>query len=236
MPRKPATADDGGTYDFRGEAPPPHADAQRPSADLLLWAYCRTLFPMVDPDSGQVEWFSPDPRGVIPLDPPHAFRVPRNLAREVRRGRFAIRCDRAFQEVFKACATARSETNVSWMNEQLAEAYAELFERGFAHSIEAWLDERLVGGLYGVHIGAAFFGESMFSRPDLGGSNASKVCLVHLVNWLRRRGFTLLDTQFWHEHLDQFGCVEISAAEYERQLREAVGRTVEWGEFRTGAG
>jgi leucyl/phenylalanyl-tRNA--protein transferase len=217
------------------DAPPDGSDPQQPTPELLLWAYRHAIFPMADPDTGQIEWFSPDPRGIIPLQPPgnpEAFHVPRNLAREMRKKKFDIRSDTEFEQVMRACGTDRSWFNRSWINETIISAYCELHRRGHAHSVEAWLNGELVGGLYGVHIGGAFFGESMFSLPRKGGSNSSKVCLVHLVNWLRHRGFTLLDTQFWNEHLDQFGCVEASAEDYLVMLNEAVRKDVTWGDFR----
>lgn len=224
MPPKAHVPDDDDT-------PPPGCDPQHPTAELLLWAYRHAIFPMVDPDRNVIEWFRPDLRGIIPLHPPDAFHIPRTLSREVRKRRFAVRSDTAFERVMRECATDRSPFNRSWMNERLLSAYVELHKVGHAHSIEAWLDDELVGGLYGVHIGGAFFGESMFSRPAKGGSNSSKVCLVHLVRWLRERGFSLLDTQFSNHHLDQFGCVEIEAGEYERLLRMAVAMNVTWGRF-----
>jgi leucyl/phenylalanyl-tRNA--protein transferase len=135
----------------------------------------------------------------------------------------------------RECATERSASNRSWMNERLLRSYVELHRRGHAHSIEAWLQDELVGGLYGVHIGGAFFGESMFSRPGRGGTNASKVCLVHLVRWLQKRGFSLLDTQFRTPHLAQFGCTEIPAREYRTTLANAVAAEVAWGEFNSEA-
>jgi leucyl/phenylalanyl-tRNA--protein transferase len=128
----------------------------------------------------------------------------------------------------RACGTDRSLTNRSWINEGIVDAYVALHQLGFAHSVEAWLGDKLVGGLYGVHIGGAFFGESMFSRPDLGGTNASKVCLVHLVKHLRERGFTLLDTQFSTPHLAQFGCVEVDAEHYLAMLNKAVRTFASW--------
>lgn len=210
------------------DAPPPGSDPQRPTAEMLLWAYRHAFFPMVDPDRDFIEWFHPDPRGIIPLKPVEAFHIPRNLAREVRKAKFTIRTDTAFERVMRECATDRTRFNRSWMNERLLAAYVKLFDIGHAHSIEAWLDESLVGGLYGVHIGGAFFGESMFSRPAIGGSNSSKVCLVHLVQHLRKRGFGLLDTQFSNDHLDQFGCMEIDAEAYHNLLAEAVALDVSW--------
>jgi len=200
-------------------------DPQRPTPEMLLWAYRQGIFPMADPWTGRIDWFCPDPRGVIPLE---AFHVPRSLARVVRSGRFEIKVDSAFQSVMRACAERRSPENPSWIDERLIGAYTALHERGHAHSVEAWRRGRLVGGLYGVHIGAAFFGESMFSRPAKGGSNASKVCLVHLVERLCGGGCTLLDTQFWNPHLDQFGCIEISRDEYLARLSQAVSGNDCW--------
>jgi leucyl/phenylalanyl-tRNA--protein transferase len=208
------------------EKPPPRSDLQRPSAELLLWAYGHGVFPMGDPDTGRIDWFSPDPRGIIPLN---QFHVPKNLAREVRKGRFDVRFDTAFEQVMRGCAIDRNHLNRSWIDETIIHAYCQLHRHGFAHSVEAWLADELVGGLYGVHIGGAFFGESMFNRSDLGGTNSSKICLVHLVARLRHRGFILLDTQFWNEHLDQFGCLEISADQYLRQLTNAIRVKITWG-------
>jgi leucyl/phenylalanyl-tRNA--protein transferase len=221
MPRRLPQPDDN---------PPAGSDPQQPTAELLLWAYAHAIFPMVDPERDVIDWFHPDPRGIIPLQPVEAFHIPKNLAREVRKSRFTIRSDGAFERVMRECATDRSRDNRSWMNERLLAAYIELFSRGHAHSIEAWLNDQLVGGLYGVHIGGAFFGESMFSRPPHG-SNSSKVCLVHLVNWLRARGFTLLDTQFQNDHLERFGCVEVAAKAYHAMLAQAVKAKATWGEF-----
>jgi leucyl/phenylalanyl-tRNA--protein transferase len=192
---------------------------QHPDGDLLLHAYINGIFPMADPEAGVIEWFRPDPRGILPLDGVH---VPRSLQRRVRSERFEVSVNRAFEEVLRACAVPRSAENGSWMVEDLLAAYLELHDRGFAHSVEARRDGVLVGGLYGVHIGSAFFGESMFSRPELGGTDASKVCLVHLVERMRARGFTLLDTQFVNDHLQQFGCIEIPADEYDVRLAEAI--------------
>ncbi len=204
------------------------SDPARLTASRLLASYRRGWFPMADPLTGGIEWFNPDPRAVIPLE---TFHVPRNLAREVRRGAFEIRCDGDFEAVIRACAAPRRDDDPTWIDRRIVAAYMGLHERGRAHCLEAWREGRLVGGLYGVHIGGAFFGESMFSRPELGGSNSSKVCLVHLVRWLRRRGFLLLDSQFWNAHLAQFGCVEIERRWYLSLLEEAVGLDVTWGRF-----
>lgn len=202
-------------------------DPQKPTAELLLWAYRRGIFPMADLRRGVIEWYSPDPRGVIPLD---RFRIRASLARVVRRGDFEISSDVDFEAVIRACAARRRDG--CWINEPLMEAYLDLHRRGRAHSVEARRDGDLVGGLYGVQIGGAFFGESMFVRSEGGGTNASKVCLVHLVRWMRHQGFTLLDTQFWNPHLDQFGCIEIPREEYLAVLQLAVNLPVTWGRFR----
>ena len=204
-------------------------DPQRLTSSLLLRSYQQGWFPMANPLTGRVEWFNPDPRAIIPLDD---FHVPRNLAREVRRRRFDVRCDTDFQGVVRSCAAPRRDDDLSWIDHRIIDAYVGLYHLGRAHSIEAWCDGRLVGGLYGVHIGAGFFGESMFVRSDLGGNNASKVCLVHLVHWLQQRRFALLDTQFWTDHLGQFGCREIKRRTYLARLAEAVARDVSWGQFR----
>ena len=211
------------------DTPPDEANPQRLTPALLLWAYQHGWFPMADPDAGQIEWFNPDPRAIIPLE---TFHLPQTLAREVRKGRFEIRCDFGFEDVIRACSAPRAPEDLTWIDEAIIEAYVLLHQQGNAHSIEAWLGDQRVGGLYGVHVGGAFFGESMFSRYERGGSNASKVCLVHLVGWLRYRGFTLLDTQFHTEHLGQFGCVEIDRNQYLARLTEAVRRDVTWGDFR----
>jgi leucyl/phenylalanyl-tRNA--protein transferase len=166
-------------------------------------------------EDGQIGWFSPDPRGVLPLE---TFRVPARLARTIRRGRFEIRVDTAFRAVMQACASVREEG--TWISEEIIESYTALHRLGLAHSVEAWLEGTLAGGLYGVAIGGAFFGESMFHRePD-----ASKVALVALVDRLVRHGFALLDTQWTTPHLEQFGAVEIPRAEYLRRLRAAIKR------------
>jgi leucyl/phenylalanyl-tRNA--protein transferase len=196
-------------------------DPQRPSAELLLRVYASGIFPMVDPRTGAIDYYSPDPRAVIPLE---SFHVPRSLARVVAKRVFELRIDTAFEAVIRACSEKRPGRRETWLDERLIEAYVELHARGLAHSVEAHRDGRLVGGLYGVQIGAAFFGESMFSRPELGGTDASKVCLVELVTRLRRGGFRLLDTQFTTPHLERFGCVEIARARYLSLLADAVRR------------
>ncbi|MER3419401.1 MAG: leucyl/phenylalanyl-tRNA--protein transferase [Chloroflexota bacterium] len=187
------------------------AAPQALTPDLLVRAYCVGFFPMADSRRGHIRWYSPDPRAVIPLD---TFHVPRSLRRTMRRGRFDVRVNRAFGAVIRACAD-RPET---WISDEIVRAYEDLHALGLAHSVETWQEERLVGGLYGVALGGAFFGESMFSRV----TDASKVALVALVERLRARGFTLLDTQFLTPHLARFGAVEIARAEYLRRLAAAL--------------
>jgi leucyl/phenylalanyl-tRNA--protein transferase len=190
-------------------------------ADLLLTAYASGWFPMAV-DGGEIHWFSPDPRGIIPLD---RFHVSARLARTIRRGVFRIEIDRAFPEVIRACAEADRDPDDpgSWINDEIIESYEALHKLGFAHSVEAWKDEELAGGLYGVALGAAFFGESMFHRA----TDASKVALAALVDRLNARGFELLDTQWVTEHLGQFGALEIPRSEYLKRLHRALaaGRT-----------
>lgn len=195
------------------------------SPELLIHAYSMGVFPMADPDTGEIGWYSPDPRAIFPLD---GFHIPRNVARLARQGRFEIRTDTRFEQVMRACAFDRSRDNRCWISEEMIRAYAQLHRHGLAHSVEAWRNGQLVGGLYGVHLGAAFFGESMFCRPDLGGSGASKVCLVHLMRILREGGFMLLDTQFTNPHVEQFGCVEIPREAYLERLRLAIQADGAW--------
>ena len=187
----------------------------RLTPDILISAYCQGLFPMAE-DDGQIFWYDPNPRAIIPLD---AFHVPKRLARRVRHGGFEIRVDYDFRTVMEACAEPRPGHDGTWINDELIAAYANLHRLGFAHSVEAWRDGQLAGGLYGVAIRGLFAGESMFSRE----TDASKVALVHLVERLRRGGFALLDSQFIATpHMLQFGTIEIPRAEYKRRLAEAL--------------
>jgi len=201
-------------------------ELQHPDASLLLRAYAQGIFPMADPHTGRIDYYSPDPRALLPLD--GSFHVPKSLARVVRSGVFEVRSDTAFERVIRSCAEPRPGRRETWLNERLIEPYLELHGAGFAHSVEAWRDGALVGGLYGVHLGGAFFGESMFSRSELGGRDASKVCLVQLVEWLREGGFRLLDTQFTTSHLARFGCLEISRKEYLAKLSRALRASAHW--------
>jgi len=179
----------------------------------LLTAYASGWFPMaVAP--GEIRWYSPDPRGVVPLD---TFHVPSRLARTLRKRAFEIRVNTQFEEVIRACA-ARQDEEGNWIDAEIIESYCALHARGFAHSVETWEDGRLVGGLYGVALGGAFFGESMFHRA----TDASKAALVALVERLQQRAFVLLDTQWVTDHLLQFGAVEIARRRYLRMLDEAL--------------
>lgn len=178
---------------------------------LVLQAYRIGYFPMADPGTGLVSWYSPDPRAIIPLE---TFTVSRSLRRTVRKELFQTTINAAFELVIKGCAD-REET---WISGEIASVYCELHRMGYAHSVESWREGELVGGLYGVAIGGAFFGESMFSTT----TDASKVAMVRLVERLRLRNFRLLDTQFVNEHLKQFGVTEIPRSEYLRLLTDAV--------------
>jgi len=184
--------------------------------DLLVSAYASGWFPMAVSD-GDIRWFSPDPRGIIPLD---GFHISRRLARVIRRADFSIEINRDFESVIRACALAERDADDAgtWIDQEIFESYCALHHAGYAHSVESWQDGRLAGGLYGVALGGAFFGESMFHHV----SDASKVALAALVERLRERGFTLLDTQWTTEHLEQFGAVEIPRTRYLKMLSEAI--------------
>ncbi|MFC3071948.1 leucyl/phenylalanyl-tRNA--protein transferase [Shinella pollutisoli] len=184
--------------------------------ELLLRAYSIGLFPMADSaDDPELFWVEPDMRGIIPLD---TFHVPRSLAKTIRRKPFDIRFDTAFDTVIAACAEPAPGRPTTWINGKIRALYSTLHRMGHAHSVEAWAGDELVGGLYGVSLGAAFFGESMFSRR----TDASKICLVHLVERLKANGFRLLDTQFTTEHLKTFGAIDVPKADYEDMLARAV--------------
>lgn len=186
------------------------------SPDLLLQAYAAGIFPMAETaNDPEIFWVDPVRRGVVPLD---QFHVPRRLRRTLRNSDFSIRCDTAFDSVMRGCAASTADRPQTWINEEIITLYSALFRRGAAHSVETWIGDELVGGLYGVHLGAAFFGESMFSRV----TDASKVALVHLVARLRRGGFVLLDTQFVTAHLERFGATEIPRREYRDRLARAL--------------
>ncbi len=187
--------------------------------EVLLSAYRNGLFPMAVNERGQIGWFSPDPRALIPLD--ERFHVPHGLKRALKKNRFEITIDREFEAVVRECAQREEGT---WISEDIVQSYCHLHRLGRAHSVETRLASRLVGGLYGVAIGGAFFGESMFHRA----TDASKVALVALVERLRARGFVLLDSQWTTPHLAQFGTYEVPRREYRRLLKEAVALNCEF--------
>lgn len=214
---------------------------------LLIHAYCRGFFPMAQSGRGPIDWYSPDPRAILPLD---AFHVPRSLRKRLARDRYKITRDQAFERVLTACAEPRPKATETWISQAIINATTKLHRMGLAHSVEAWAQStgsgqdhqddlgsdvkreqegavpgaRLVGGLYGVSIGGAFFGESMFSTA----TDASKVCLVHLVEHLNVRGFTLLDVQFTNPHLEQFGIRQIPRSAYLQLLQGAISAPVQW--------
>jgi len=179
--------------------------------DILISAYAQGIFPMAGPDD-RINWYSPDPRAILPLD---GFHVSKNLRRRCQQGRFEIRINTAFVQVMRACADREDGT---WINGDILAAYSVLHRLGLAHSVESWQGGARVGGLYGVALGGAFFGESMFHRA----TDASKVALVYLVERMRTRGYALLDVQFMTAHLRRFGAVEIPRREYLRRLRAAL--------------
>jgi leucyl/phenylalanyl-tRNA---protein transferase len=190
--------------------------------EILLAAYAQGIFPMAERrDDPTLFWVSPERRGVIPLN---GFHVPRRLARTVRSDRFAVTSDAAFVHVMQACAEAAPGRMQSWINAEIVRLYTALHVSGHAHSIECWREGALVGGLYGVSLGGAFFGESMFSRER----DASKVALVHLVAQLKRGGYVLLDAQFLTAHLAQFGTHEIPRQAYLAKLNTALNRQTYW--------
>ncbi len=194
----------------------------RLTPELLLRAYTSGLFPMGEArGDSDIVWVDPEWRGVIPLD---GFRISRRLRRKVRNAGFDVRTDTAFERVMQACAAPRRGRRETWINRDILRAYAELHRAGHAHSVECWRGDSLAGGLYGVAIAGAFFGESMFTAE----TDASKVALVHLVARLDHAGYRLLDTQFLTDHLAQFGAVEIARREYRLLLQRALSVEAEF--------
>jgi leucyl/phenylalanyl-tRNA--protein transferase len=185
-------------------------------SELLVSAYSSGWFPMAV-DEGEIRWYSPDPRGIIPLD---AFHVPSRLRRVIRRGRFRIEIDRDFPAVIRGCAQVdrKDDDPGTWIDSEILTSYIAMHRQGLAHSVEAWDGESLAGGLYGVALGGAFFGESMFHRA----TDASKVALAALVERMKARGLTLLDIQWVTPHLEQFGAIEIPRSDYLELLQEAL--------------
>lgn len=183
---------------------------------VLLKAYACGIFPMAESaDDNALYWIEPERRGILPLD---AIHVPKRLSRTIRQGRFEIRTDSDFDGVIDGCAGARPERRSTWINDRIRTLYRELYNLGHCHTVEAWREGRLVGGLYGVHLGGAFFGESMFSHER----DASKIALVYLAARLKFGGFKLLDTQFVTEHLTRFGATEVTREAFQRLLEEAL--------------
>ena len=196
--------------------------APRLTPEIVLRAYAEGLFPMAERrDDPTLYWVSPEQRGILPLE---AFHIPRRLARTVRSGVFHVSVDTAFGEVMRACAAPDEGREETWINDEILRLYTALHASGHAHSLECRRDGRLVGGLYGVRLGGAFFGESMFSRE----TDASKVALVHLVARLKLGGFKLLDAQFLTDHLARFGAVEIPRTAYLAKLGEAIAAPAYW--------
>lgn len=192
------------------------SDMSAITPDILLRAYASGLFPMAESaDDPDIFWVQPKLRGIIPLD---SFHVSRSLAKAIRAKPFEIRYNTAFDRVMRLCAEPAADRPTTWINPLILLLYGELHKMGYAHSVEAWEGNELVGGLYGVSLGSAFFGESMFSRR----TNASKICLVHLVERLKEKGFTLLDTQFTTDHLKTFGAVDVPRKQYEKLLAAAM--------------
>lgn len=186
------------------------------TSDILLRAYSIGLFPMAESaDDPEIFWVEPEIRGILPLD---GFHLSKSLAKVVRKRPFDIRFNTAFDQVIDRCAEPAEDRPNTWINATIRLLYSELHRMGHAHSVEAWDGDELVGGLYGVSLGSAFFGESMFSRR----TNASKICLVFLVERLKAQGFTLLDTQFTTEHLKTFGAIDVPKEDYLVKLKEAM--------------
>ena len=181
---------------------------------LLINAYAQGIFPMAHED-GEIYWYDPDPRAILPLE---TFHIPRSLARTLRQGGFQVRFDTAFREVITACAEPAPGRELTWINDAIIESYCELHALGFAHSVETWIEGKLAGGLYGVSLTGLFAGESMFSRA----TDSSKIALVYLVEHLRRQGFVLLDVQFMTPHLRRFGVIEVSRRQYQKRLEQAL--------------
>lgn len=189
--------------------------------DILLRAYAAGIFPMAESaQTTDLVWFDPPLRAIIPLN--EQFHVPRRLRRTIHQKPYSIKVNTAFAQVIRACAASAPGRTTTWINREITDLYSKLHWRGHAHSIEAWEGTELVGGLYGVSLGGAFFGESMFSRK----ADASKISLVYLVALLRRSGFTLLDTQFQTDHLSQFGTYEITRMNYHHLLSASLQQSV----------
>lgn len=214
----------------------PLGPAQQRVVDSVLQMYREGWFPMHDEDKGAARWVQPRRRGILPLEP-ERFRVSRSLRGAVRNRGFTLTTDRAFPEVIRRCAAPAPGREQTWLSDEIIGVFELLHAAGHTHSVEVWLGDsastapRLVGGLYGLALGGVFCGESMFSSPESGGTDASKVALVHLVHHLRARGFSLLDAQLTNEHLAQFGCYELSQPRYLHLLETLRDQPVPWLPF-----
>lgn len=192
------------------------------TADDLIYGYINGIFPMADAD-GTLYWYSPDPRAVIPIE---TYKPSKSLRPVLNKKQFEIRINADFEQVMRHCALPRSADDSTWISEEIIEAYTTLHQMGLAHSVETYMDDRLVGGLYGVSLGTAFFGESMFHHVD----NASKVAFHYLILTLREQKFELLDTQFINDNVRRFGAIEIPKNQYLRQLKQALKRKARFSE------
>lgn len=196
--------------------------------EILLKAYAAGIFPMAeDADDPSLFWVEPRERGIIPLE---SFHVPKRLARTIRSDDFEVHVDRDFDAVIAACAAPAADREKTWINRRIRDLYGQLYDAGFCHTVEVYRHDRLVGGLYGVRLQGAFFGESMFHTER----DASKVALAHLVARLKRGGFSLLDTQFVTSHLAQFGAIEIPRRSYKQMLRTAMEHEGDWNAWPRG--
>ena len=188
------------------------------TADQILRAYALGVFPMArQHDDPKLYWVDPEKRGILPLSD---FHLPRSLKKVLKRDSFALKVDTAFDQVLQLCAESTARRPETWINAEIARLFTDLHHAGLAHSVESWQDGKLVGGLYGLSLGSAFFGESMFSRA----TDASKAALSYLVAVMKKGGYTLLDTQFVTDHLAQFGAIEIPRRDYLRLLAQALDR------------
>jgi len=192
------------------------------TADDLIYGYINGIFPMADAD-GTLYWYSPDPRAVIPIE---TYKPSKSLRPVLNKKQFEIRINADFEQVMRYCALPRSADDSTWISEEIIESYTTLHQMGLAHSVETYMDDRLVGGLYGVSLGTAFFGESMFHHVD----NASKVAFHYLILTLREQKFDLLDTQFINDNVRRFGAIEIPKNQYLRQLKQALKRKARFSE------
>ncbi|MCX6218030.1 leucyl/phenylalanyl-tRNA--protein transferase [Spirosoma sp.] len=193
------------------------------TADDLVYGYINGIFPMADAD-GTLYWYAPDPRAIIPID---TYKPAKSLRPVLNRNQFEVRINTAFNEVMRNCSIPRSDDDSVWISEEIIQAYTELHHMGLAHSVETYIDDRLVGGLYGVALGSAFFGESMFNKV----SNASKVAFHYLILILRQQRFSLLDTQFINDNVRRYGAIEIPKADYLKQLKAALRQKAKFSEL-----